>query len=76
MIAVLPDLDDAVRRLLAGYAEVPGPDDPALAAIAAAIVVEDAFGIIIPDDDIDLSRLTDPEQVVAMIRRAELAGGS
>lgn len=43
--------------------------DPELEAVAAAILWEDVLGITVPDEDIDLAVLGDPDAVAALLAR-------
>lgn len=43
------------------------PDDAELAAIEAAIFIEDAFGVALTDDDLGPERLGDRDRVEGML---------
>lgn len=43
--------------------------DPDLEAVGLAIVLEDVFGVMLSDDEIDLARLSDPDAVQDVLAR-------
>jgi hypothetical protein len=57
---------DETARLLRDYRAVHEPEsDPQLEALSTAILLEDAFGIVLSDEEI--GRLTDPSAVSALV---------
>jgi hypothetical protein len=60
----------AVARVLADYAALPRCDaDPELAAVHAAILIEDVFGVTLSDAEIDPAVLADASAVAALVAR-------
>jgi hypothetical protein len=61
---------DRVEEVLRDYAGPRHPDaDPELEAVRAAILIEDVFGIVLPDADIDPAVLSDSTAVAALVAR-------
>jgi hypothetical protein len=59
---------DETARVLRDYRDVHEPDaDPRLEAVSTAILLEDVFGIVLSDDEIDPTVLTDPSAVSALV---------
>lgn len=59
-------IEDLLRRRQA--LREPGVD-PELEAVAVAILLEDVLGITVPDEDIDMAVLGDPDAVAALLAR-------
>lgn len=65
---------DVVEQVLRDYEALSCPDtDPELKAVRAAILLEDVFGIVLSDAEIDPALLTDSSAVAALVIR--LRGG-
>jgi hypothetical protein len=63
-------ITNEVRRLLADRTAVASPpSDPELAAVEVAILLEDAFDVVLGDDDIDPAVLCDPDAAAALVAR-------
>jgi hypothetical protein len=61
---------DLVEQVLRDFNALPSGDaDPELEAVRAAILLEDAFEITLPDADIDLAVLADASTVAALVAR-------
>ena len=61
---------DPTARVLRDYDAVRHPDtDPELEAVRTAILVEDVFGIVLSDAEIDPAVLADPSAVAALVSR-------
>ena len=61
---------DIVEQVLRDYETLRWPDtDPELKAVRAAILLEDVFGIVLSDAEIDPVLLTDPSAVAALVTR-------
>jgi hypothetical protein len=61
---------DAVEQVLRDYFALRRPDaDPELEAVRTAILLEDVFGITVPDAEIDPAVLTDAPTVAALVAR-------
>jgi hypothetical protein len=59
---------EAVEQVLREYAAWRRPDaDPELEAVRTAILLEDVFGVTLPDAEIDPAVLADPAAVAALI---------
>jgi hypothetical protein len=59
---------DIVKEILRDYDALHRPDtEPELAAVRAAIMLEDAFGIALSDAEIDPALLTSPSAVAALV---------
>jgi hypothetical protein len=58
---------DLVDRLLAESAHLPPEGDPARAALRWAILVEDALGLVLSDEQITSSSLADPEHLRSLV---------
>jgi hypothetical protein len=66
---------DIIEQVLREYEALRRPDaDPELEAVRTAILVEDVFGVTLPDAEIDLAVLTDPSAVAALV--ASLRGAA
>ena len=66
---------DLAEQVLADYvASRRGDVDPELEAVRGAILIEDVFGITLPDGDIDPAMFADAAALAALVGR--LAGGS
>jgi hypothetical protein len=62
-------------QVLSEFSAVPRHEtDPALDAVALAILVEDALGVVLTDDDIDAAILTDPQALSALLSRRPRGG--
>jgi hypothetical protein len=62
--------EDAVGQVLRDYQALRRPaTDPGLEAVSTAILLEDVFGIVLPDDLIDQAALSDPAAVAALVAR-------
>ena len=61
---------DLTSRVLRDYDAVRRPDgDPELEAVCTAILVEDVFGVVLSDADVDPTVLADPAAVAALVSR-------
>ena len=61
---------DIVEQVLRDYEALRHPDmDAELEAVRAAILVEDVFGVTLPDGDINPAVFADPSAVAALITR-------
>ncbi len=61
---------DIAAQILRDYGALRQPGtDPELAAIRAAILLEDVFGITLPDAEIDPAVLTGPAALAAVAAR-------
>jgi hypothetical protein len=61
---------DLVEQVLQDYAGLHRPDtDPELAALRAAILLEDVFEVTLSDTDFDPAVLADPSAVTALVAR-------
>ena len=59
-----------VEQVLHDYAALRhGDADPELEAVRTAILIEDVFGVTLPDAEIDPALLADPAAVAAMVAR-------
>jgi len=59
---------DAVEQVLREYAALRRPDaDPELEAVRTAVLLEDIFGVTLPEAEIDPAALADPGAVAALI---------
>ena len=59
---------DIVEQVLREYEALRRPDaDPELEAVRTAILLEDVFGVTLPDAEIDPAVLADPAAVAALI---------
>ena len=59
--------DDLVGRLLREATHLPPVPCPRQAALRWAILVEDALGVVVTDDDITSASLEDPEHLRALL---------
>jgi hypothetical protein len=65
---------DIVEQVLREYDALPRPDiDPELEAVRAAILLEDVFGIVLSDAEIDPAMFADSPAVADLVAR--LVGG-
>lgn len=63
---------DTVERVLSDYAALSrSVTDPELAAVHAAILIEDVFGVTLSDTDFDPAVLTDAAAVTALVARLQ-----
>jgi hypothetical protein len=61
---------DIVEQVLRDYDALRRPDtDPELEAVRAAIMLEDVFGIVLSDAEIDSAVLADSSAVAALVAR-------
>ncbi len=61
---------DIVGQVLRDYQALCRPDtDPELEAVRAAILLEDVFGIVLSDAEIDPALLTDSSAVADLVAR-------
>jgi hypothetical protein len=61
---------DLVEQILRDYDALYRPDiDPELEAVRAAILIEDAFGVVLSDSEIDPAVLADARAVAALVNR-------
>jgi len=59
---------DIVEQVLREYEALRRPDaDPELEAVRTAILLEDVFGVTLPDAEIDPATFADPAAVAALI---------
>jgi hypothetical protein len=59
---------DQVEKVLSEYEELKGSTgDPELDAVGAAIFLEDAFGIVLSEAEIDPAGLADPSAVRRLV---------
>jgi hypothetical protein len=65
-----PVVDPLVRQVLHDYDVVRDPDEEKeLQALKLAILVEDVFGIVLTDGEIDTRLLADPIALTALLNR-------
>jgi hypothetical protein len=63
---------DIVDQVLRDYDAVRRPDtDPELEAVRTAIMLEDVFGIVLSDAEIDPAVLADPAAMAALVARLQ-----
>ena len=63
---------DHAGQVLRDYAALGQPDgDPELAALRAAILLEDVFGVVLTDADIDPAVLAGPAAMAAVLARRQ-----
>jgi len=61
---------DIIEQVLREYEALRQPDaDPQLEAVRAAILLEDVFGVTLPDAAIDPAVLADPSAVATLVAR-------
>jgi hypothetical protein len=61
---------DIIEQILQDYAALHRPDtDPELEAVRVAIMLEDVFGIVMSDVEIDPAVLADSSAVAAVVAR-------
>ncbi|MEP7022224.1 MAG: hypothetical protein ABJB47_00090 [Actinomycetota bacterium] len=61
---------DIVEQVFQDYAVLRNPgNDPELEAVRAAILLEDVFGVVLSDAEIDPAVLTDASAVTALVAR-------
>ena len=61
---------DNVEQVLRNYHALRRPDtDPGLEAVRAAILIEDAFDVVLSDAEIDPAVLADAPAVTALVAR-------
>ncbi len=66
---------DILEQVLRDSAALHQPeDDPDLAAVRAAILLEDVFGVTLPDAEIGPALLAGPAAVAALLARCQAAG--
>ena len=66
--------DDLLGQVLRDCAALRRPDsDPELAAVRAAILLEDVFGVTLPDAEIGPALLAGPAAVAAVLGRCRKA---
>jgi len=66
---------DIVEQVLRDYTTLRRPGtDPELEAVRAAILVEDVFGVVLSDAEIDLAVVADLSAVAALVTRRPGAG--
>jgi hypothetical protein len=69
---VVPVDGDPVEQILADHAALHRCDgDPELEAVHAAILIEDVFGVTLPDAEIDPAVLTGASAVAALVARLQ-----
>lgn len=67
--------EDIVEQVLRDYGAPPRPDgDPELEAVRLAILLEDVFGVVLSDAEIEPALLADTAAVAALVVR--LRGGA
>ena len=63
---------DIVQQVLRDYDALRRPGtDPELEAVRLAILLEDVFGIVLPDADIDPALFADASAVAALVGRLQ-----
>ena len=63
---------DVIEQVVRDYGALHRPDtDPELDAVRTAIMLEDVFGITLPDAEIDPAALADPSAVAALVARLQ-----
>lgn len=65
---------DVVEEVLQESMSLQAAGDPELVALSVAILLEDTLGLVLTDDEIDLSVLSDPEAVRSLIHARRLDG--
>ncbi len=66
---------DSAEHILRDYGALrPSNADPELEAVRVAILLEDVFGITLPDADIDQAVLSDPSAAAALAARLRGSG--
>lgn len=66
--------DDLVDRLFGEAVHLPPVPCPRQAALRWAILLEDALGVVVTDDDITSASLQDPEHVRALLAATTTPG--
>jgi hypothetical protein len=62
--------EDIVEQVLRDYGAPPRPDgDPELEAVRLAILLEDVFGVVLSDAEIEPALLADTAAVAALVVR-------
>ena len=63
---------ETVEQVLQDYEALRRPEtDPELEAVRLAILLEDVFGIVLPDTEIDPALLVDASAVAALVVRLQ-----
>lgn len=63
-------VEEQVRSVLDRFARIhPSSEDRELNAVTLALLLEDVFGVVLRDEDIDLDLLTDASAVAALLER-------
>lgn len=61
---------DAIEQVLRDYDALRLPEtDPELEAVSTAILIEDVFGVVLSDAEIDAAVLADRSAVTALVAR-------
>lgn len=61
---------DIIEQILCDHAALRrGDTDPELEAVRVAILIEDVFGVTLPDAEIDPASLADASAVAALVTR-------
>ncbi len=66
---------DIIEQVLSDHAAIRrGNADPELEALRAAILIEDVFGVVLSDAEIDPAVLADASALAALVGRLQGAG--
>lgn len=63
-------VEEQVRSVLDRFARIhPANEDRELTAVTLALLLEDVFGVVLRDEEIDLDLLTNASAVAALLER-------